>query len=508
MSITYTDEQDAAISSILDWWSKGGEQVFKLHGYAGTGKTTVIQEVVRQIRRATPGVDIHYAAPTGKAASVMRAKGLTGATTLHSDGLIFAPRKSKAGNPYFHPLTGGEAMLDEIDLLVVDEVSMVGDEMLSRIQFHPDGRDLFNWKSTKGGRRDLRVLAVGDPAQLWPIPDRVKGEPSPDFKPSPWAIEGEHDARLETIHRTDSGHILEAATAVRGPGDRDYGIAWDRLGTGTEVSLDQLMSVDQIIVASHAVRHAVNRKVRKALGYPEDVPVRGDRLVLLKNSDVGVNGEQFTVDWAIAERTEKTEKLPAIRYYRIGLSNGSEVDVPASLFGSSSREEDKAGKSLAARAGMLPLQFAYAVTCHSAQGSEWGRVLVVDEGCAYSMPGWHYTAFTRGRDWVGFMSARHLPDEHSMEEVEALLAAWTSLTAGDRGIEGTATQRVCEAILEVLTESHAVYIGSGLWGEIAARADRSLSTVRNHATKLREMGYLAGSGTLTRLAIPEVDLAS
>ena len=77
----FTPHQDAALSVASAWLKtrRGGSSIFRLFGYAGTGKTTLAKHIAE-------GVDgkVLFAAYTGKAAGVMRSKGCHGASTIHS----------------------------------------------------------------------------------------------------------------------------------------------------------------------------------------------------------------------------------------------------------------------------------------------------------------------------------------------------------------------------------------------------------------------------------------
>src|SRR6201982_199992 len=144
----FSPHQDAALKAVAAWLkAKPGRdntpQVFRLFGYAGTGKTTLAKHIAA-------GVDgkVLFAAFTGKAASVMRQKGCTGASTIHS--LIYRARESEEEAPSFdlwHDSPAAKARL-----IVIDECSMVDAEL---------GRDLLSFH--------VPVLVLGDPAQLPPI---------------------------------------------------------------------------------------------------------------------------------------------------------------------------------------------------------------------------------------------------------------------------------------------------------------------------------------------------
>src|SRR6476660_1830889 len=144
----FTPHQDNALKSVADWLKagpgrNGTRQVFRLFGYAGTGKTTL----ARHIAEDTDG-DVKFAAFTGKAASVMRGKGCRGASTIHS--LIYRARESGEEIPNFD--LWDEAPASKAELIIIDECSMVDAEL---------GRDLLSF--------GVPVLVLGDPAQLPPI---------------------------------------------------------------------------------------------------------------------------------------------------------------------------------------------------------------------------------------------------------------------------------------------------------------------------------------------------
>src|SRR5882757_10072335 len=157
----FSPQQDAALRAVAEWLkAKPGRgntpAVFRLFGYAGTGKTTL----ARHLAEGVEG-NVVFAAFTGKAALVMRARGCVDARTIHS--LIYRPKEIESEEPSFVLNDDSEAA--QAKLIIVDECSMVDEEL---------GRDLLSF-----GRP---VLVLGDPAQLPP----VKGggfftEAEPDF---------------------------------------------------------------------------------------------------------------------------------------------------------------------------------------------------------------------------------------------------------------------------------------------------------------------------------------
>src|SRR5512139_2235245 len=150
----FTPHQQQALTVVAEWLkakpgSNGTPQVFRLFGYAGTGKTTL----ARHIADEADG-EVRFAAFTGKAASVMRGKGCRGATTIHS--LIYRARESGEEIPSFD--LWEEAPASKASLIIIDECSMVDAEL---------GKDLLSF--------GVPLLVLGDPAQLPPITTGANG---------------------------------------------------------------------------------------------------------------------------------------------------------------------------------------------------------------------------------------------------------------------------------------------------------------------------------------------
>src|SRR6201989_1006493 len=165
---SFTPPQDSPLKALADWLkAKPGKnstpQVFRLFGYAGTGKTTLARHIA-------DGVDgeVKFAAFTGKAALVMRNKGCDNASTIHS--LIYRARESGVEQPSFE--LWDDAAASKAKLIVIDKCSMVDAEL---------GRDLMSF--------DCPLLVLGDPAQLPPI---AGGGFFTNVKP---------DAMLTEVHR-------------------------------------------------------------------------------------------------------------------------------------------------------------------------------------------------------------------------------------------------------------------------------------------------------------------
>jgi len=127
-SISLTNDQTAAIRAIKDWFNYRTEeqQVFRVFGYAGTGKTTLIKYAIDDLGLDPDNpADVNFGTFTGKAAYVLRKKGLP-CRTIHQ--LIYRLVKTEWGLPAHWELNE-DSVLGGCELVVLDEVSMVDAEM-------------------------------------------------------------------------------------------------------------------------------------------------------------------------------------------------------------------------------------------------------------------------------------------------------------------------------------------------------------------------------------------
>ena len=244
----FSPQQDDALRAIADWLkakpgTRGTPPIFRLFGYAGTGKTTL----ARTIAEAVDG-EVKFAAFTGKAAMVMRSKGCSKASTIHS--LIYRARESGEEVPDF--VLWDEAPASEAKLIVIDECSMVDAEL---------GRDLMSF--------GVPVLVLGDPAQLPPV------------QGGGYFTEAEPDAMLTEVHRQAFDNpIVRLSMAVRA-GERlqpgDYGDT--QVVRRDALDPQRVIDAEQVLVGRNATRRAYNMRMRERRGYEGALPAAGDKLV-------------------------------------------------------------------------------------------------------------------------------------------------------------------------------------------------------------------------------------
>jgi exodeoxyribonuclease-5 len=429
-TVEFAPQQQEAIDKIVDWFADSDQQVFRLFGYAGTGKTTLARHIVDRL-----GVNALFAAFTGKAAYVLRTKGCENAQTIHR--LIYQPvEKVRKRLDEIHGLLAEEAdpteralltrqaqveeeklqtpdfilredsLLDGAPLLVLDEVSMVGERIAA---------DLLSFGA--------KILCLGDPAQLPPVDG------------GGYFINAQPDHLLTEIHRSAlDSPVTRLATSVRQspPGDRTLGMNGMDGDSGRTLAVgrDQLADFDQVLVGTNKTRWQAIHLLRTAKGLTGSAPQVGDRIIGLANSveaDI-FNGQQFTVLEAGTPRPGGD---------RVGLlvedDSGAVRELTTWLAGYTGVEGEKQAKR-EGRGTVAATTFAQAITCHKSQGSQWDRVLVVDESwifaraaaqdavraghapAAASAAGhlngqrWLYTAITRAAERVVVIaSSRGLP---------------------------------------------------------------------------------------------------
>jgi exodeoxyribonuclease-5 len=359
--MTFSPQQDQAMKMVNSWLKdKKRNPIFRLFGYAGTGKTTIARELAEQ----TSG-RILYAAFTGKAALQLRKKGCTGASTLHS--LIYKPVFNERTKEYDFILNP-DSPLNGAKLLVIDEVSMVGEDL---------ARDILSF--------NVPILVLGDPAQLPP----VKGEG--------YFINAKPDMMLTEVHRqAQDNPIIRMSMDIREGNGMEFGeFVKRRSEIDREALKDMVINADQVLCGLNKTRVSFNARIREIKGYDPDNPVKGDKLICLRN-----NREKNIFNGGMWECI-KSSKL--FQNYEI-LAKSLDEDrplVPMSThpYFFSGRENELEWYE---KKDSDQLTYGWAITCHKSQGSQWDDVLIFDESGTFreSQKNWLYTAVTRAAERV------------------------------------------------------------------------------------------------------------
>lgn len=346
-----TEEQQEAVDLILDWARSGKRGIYKLGGYAGTGKTTVI----KLIRKAFRGHSI-VCAFTGKAVHVLGKKGVS-AQTIHS--LVYNVEVLPKGQVLF---TKKDFLDSSPSLIIVDEASMISKELY---------RDLTSFH--------IPILFVGDPGQLEPIGD------NPDLMQNP-------DFILSKIHRqAEKSPIITLANRVRQGFSIQRQQQEELVVREKNFKASEAVTIDQIICARNKTRQNMNNGIRQYKCFDPQTVVVGEKLICLRNNmGFGVfNGMIFFV-------TRIKEERPHAWICDVEDELGkSKFDLP---IWRPPFEMDVDPKDLVVPKDVVYCDYGYVITCHKSQGSEWDHVLVYDEWMpakVWDMKRWRYTAITR-----------------------------------------------------------------------------------------------------------------
>ena len=376
----WSPQQELALSAVEKWIkSKPGKgsvpQIFRLFGFAGTGKTTLAKELAKWAKGT-----VLFATFTGKAALVLRSKGCHGASTIHS--LIYKPKQDPITGEYTFVLND-ESALTSAQLLIVDEVSMVGDEL---------ARDLLSFKKP--------ILVLGDPAQLPPVKD------------TGFFINAKPDVMLTEVHRQARDNpIIWLSMQVREgkmlePGTYGDTVLIDRANCDRLAVWAQVSAADQLLCGMNRTRAHSNTKIRREAGLVEEgdpkewMPVMGDRVICLRNQREMnlLNGMLFDVVSAEHDTHRKLEGVK-MRVKSLDQLERAPIDVqtPRQFF--EGKESDLHWKSIMDH---QQFTFGWAITCHKAQGSQWPHVGIINEAHVFrdDAAKWLYTAITRAADRV------------------------------------------------------------------------------------------------------------
>lgn len=395
-----------AIAFILQGYNPD-DPILYIAGYAGVGKTTLARYIALESGRR-----VLFAAYTGKAAYVLRSKGCTDASTIHSliykpagesksdamraaeaalADLSFDPPEDKVAaaklqeeaekkrdtllmterrKPMF--TLNHDSALSEADALIVDECSMVDDTM---------GQDLLSFK--------VPIIVMGDPMQLPPV------------GAGGFLTNRTPNHLLTEIHRhaAESG-ILRLATDIRMTGGFSrnpghYGADCAVLAKSQVQNLARkALDADQVLVGMNRTRHASNARYRELNEKVGPFPLAGDKIVCLRNNNkMGLlNGSL----WRVHESIQDADQMIVDMTISSEEDGAAGIAVCAWAHPFLGREDELKLKKWNRRDNN-EFDYGYALTVHKAQGSQWDDVVLFDEsGCFRNDKNrWLYTGVTR-----------------------------------------------------------------------------------------------------------------
>ena len=342
---TLTTEQQAAVDMAVKS-VKDKKPVFRLGGYAGTGKTTVARHIVEELKGCMP------CAFTGKAAYRLTQKGIH-AQTIHKTIYDCRDGKTFTRKPYV-----------DGDWFLIDEGSMVS---------APIWNDLLSYGKP--------IVMLGDPGQLEPVGKDPR-------------LMHKADVVLDQIHRQAEGNgIIQFATDIRL--DKfwlDPNIEYTdevELHHGENPTVRNLRWADIILCGFNATRMKMNKVIRSTRGHT-GLLNPGEKIIVLNNNrDFGVfNGQILTVE-SLSNDKGRTVTAKCVN------DEGWKVEMP--LYKEQFGHKSIDARGIADSSTMVLADYGYCITVHKSQGSEWDKVLVIDEQLekCWEAKRWRYTAITR-----------------------------------------------------------------------------------------------------------------
>ena len=381
-----TEKQEKGLETILTRYNLGLKYT-TISGYAGTGKSTLVKFAI-----AALGVRedrVAYATFTGKAAEVLRKKGNTGACTLHK--LLYDHFPKPGGGFIRKPKTS----LD-YDVVVVDEVSMAPKSMIDMLLSHR-----------------VYVIFLGDPFQL----PQINKDESHDI------LENAHIFLDEVMRQAAESEIIQISMKIRNRESINFMKGKEVIIIPkSELVEGHLTWADQILCGTNATRESINRQMREIYGF-SGLPQDGEKMICLRNywDDCADNGDALVngTTGILRNPFETFRMIPnyiPIDNHRMDVIQGDFVTSDGSTFNSVEMDKKllidgvkcitdgkilfRLGKLKNKIGDIVPREFAfgYAITTHKAQGSEWDKVLVIEEKFPFPKEEharWLYTAVTR-----------------------------------------------------------------------------------------------------------------
>ncbi len=441
-----TVKQDIALQLLAKFvLNPQNNDVFLLKGYAGTGKTTLVGALVRNLSKAKKRSVL--LAPTGRAAKVISNYSSKQAFTIHKK--IYFPKREKGSVSFTL-----QKNKHRDTLFIVDEASMIPDINQDSKLFE-NGSLLDDLMQYVYSGHNCKMLLMGDTAQLPPV--HLSISPALDAR----LLKTQYNKEVITMEldevvrqQQDSG-ILENATLLRQQLREEFFESFRfsskdfpdiiRPVDGQEImdaindSYSTLGNEDTvIIVRSNKRANLYNQSIRERILFQESELSSGDYLMVVKNnyfwvdntSEAGfiANGDIVEVLEIFAFRELYGFRFAEVKVRMVDYPNMKPLETvllldtissesPSLTYEQSNKlyqevmkdyasEKSKYKKFLAVKKNKffnaLQVKFSYAITCHKSQGGQWNTVFVeqpyLPNGVDKEYLRWLYTAITRARE--------------------------------------------------------------------------------------------------------------
>lgn len=440
LNLALKNDQLLALRELYRFLFEGGpDSIFILRGYAGTGKTTLMGALIRWFHAVDRKTVL--LAPTGRSAKVLASLSGFAASTIHRR--IYSIKESEGGQ-MFMQLSRNTA---EKTIFFVDEASMIGafggsDESSGNSLLE----DLIAY--VRSGER-CRLIFIGDDAQLPPVGSDLS--PALDAKSLASYSHGPvYSALLDEVVRQAAGSpILQNATKLRtlisqqqfaslkldvqSNGEVDIVDPYDLEDQLSRQFSGALSDETIILCKSNKDAYRFNQQIRSRILFKEEEIEAGDRLMIVKNNykqklpgsrqNFLANGDMITVErvssvqrfgeFRFAEAQVYFTDDPSVSFDLILLLNSLDFEGPSipakalkalrdAMIDCGVLDSDEAIEKFFQNPyfNAVQVKYAYAITCHKAQGGQWKHVYIYpgyfnEEMLDRSYFRWMYTAITR-----------------------------------------------------------------------------------------------------------------
>lgn len=358
--IVLTDEQKNAIVKACAWYydtSFNKKNYFVISGYAGTGKSTIVKTLIEVLGLAN--YNVLFAAFTGKASLILRIKGNM-ANTIHKSfyNIYYAD------NGMYH-FSVKRSLPSTIKLIVIDECSMINDKMI---------KDILSF--------NLPTIFLGDIGQLPPVIGQN----------SLLKDVNNIDAQLtKVLRQNDTSGILDLATKARN-GEKLLEGTYKNCRVLHLKDIEDITKYDIVLCWRNSTRKLFNQAIRKELGIKDIYPLKGERVIGLKNNYFHqieyegipifpVNGLPSTV---LNDYKLSSDKKNILLDYRPDFIKDPKgpffrTICHAEYFNNYGYDIEKDPFITDDEDDLVHLDFGYALSVHRSQGSEYKRGLFLDE---------------------------------------------------------------------------------------------------------------------------------
>lgn len=441
-----TMKQDIVLQKLSYFALSGSkDSLFLLKGYAGTGKTTLIGSLVKNLWKAK--LNTVLLAPTGRAAKVISSYSGKHAQTIHRN--IYYPKKNKSGGLAFQL----KQNKSRNTIFIVDEASMIPDTP-SDSKLFENGSLLDDLMMYVYSGYNCKILFIGDTAQLPP----VKLEVSPALDANNLSIGFNKDVTQieldEVVRQAENSGILMNATRLREALNNEFYDYFQfqidgypdvvRFFDGHEImeALNDAYASSGheesvIILRSNKRANIYNQQIRSRILFQEEELSTGDYLMVVKNNYFWLDNKSeagFIANGDII-RVLEIFSIKELYGFRFAIVNIDMVDYPnqkpfetvlildtltsetpslsyeesnrlyQEVMGDFENEKSKYKKFIGVKNNRyfngLQVKFSYAITCHKSQGGQWDTVFIeqpyLPDGISKNYLRWLYTAVTRAK---------------------------------------------------------------------------------------------------------------